>query len=97
MIWVILAIIASFIVGFLIAAEIGRIIYNRKMEEIQRIADTIPEGIRHFDKTHFAAYTIGERKFIYCPVGNICSWSPGDYDHKWCHYCGKYFEDIAKS
>ena len=53
--------------------------------------------IKHFDRTHFTAETIGKRKFVYCPVGNIVSWSEGDYDHKWCHYCHKYFEEIARS
>ena len=53
--------------------------------------------IKHFDKTHFTAVTIGGRKFLYCPVGNICSWSEGDYDNKWCHYCNKYFEEIKRS
>ncbi len=48
----------------------------------------------HFDKTHFKAITANDRKFVYCPVGNICSWNPGDYDNGWCHYCGKYFKEI---
>ncbi len=53
--------------------------------------------IKHFDRTHFTAVTIGGRKFVYCPVGNIVSWSEGDYDHKWCEWCKKGFEEIAKS
>ena len=52
--------------------------------------------IKHFDKTHFTAVTIGGRKFLYCPVGNICSWSEGDYDHKWCEWCKKHFEEIQR-
>lgn len=64
----------------------------------RQIADPMPsENIKHFDRTHFTAVTIGERKFLYCPVGNICSWSIGDHDHKYCHYCGKFFEEIARS
>lgn len=51
----------------------------------------------HFDMTHFTAVTIGGRKFLYCPVGNICSWSEGDYDHKWCHYCKKWFNEIENA
>ncbi len=51
--------------------------------------------IKHFDKTHFRATTIGDRKFTYCPVGNICSWSEGDYDNKLCHWCKKYFNEIG--
>lgn len=53
--------------------------------------------IKHFDRTHFTGVTIGDRKFVYCPVGNIVSWSEGDYEHKWCHYCKKGFEEIARS
>lgn len=55
----------------------------------------IMEVPKHFDLTHFKAITIGGRKFVYCPVGNICSWSEGDYDHQWCHFCGKFFAEIA--
>lgn len=50
--------------------------------------------ILHFDKTHFTALTIGGRKFVYCPVGNICSWSKRDYDDKWCEWCMKFFSEI---
>lgn len=57
----------------------------------------VVDEILHFDKTHFTAVTIGGRKFLYCPVGNIVSWSEGDHDNKWCHYCKKYFEEIARS
>lgn len=52
------------------------------------------DSIKHFDATHFTAVTIGGRKFLYCPVGNICSWSEGDYDHKWCEWCKKGFEEL---
>ena len=55
------------------------------------------DAIKHFDRTHFTAETIGGRKFVYCPNGNIVSWSEGDHENKWCHYCKKYFEEIAKS
>ncbi len=51
--------------------------------------------IKHFDKTHFRAVTAQGRKFVYCPVGNICSWSDGDWQHKWCHWCKKYFNEIG--
>lgn len=53
--------------------------------------------IKHFDETHFTAVTIGGRKFVYCPVGKICSWHPGDYDNKWCHWCKKFFSEIANA
>lgn len=32
------------------------------------------------------------QKFVFCPVGNIVSWSGGDYDHRWCHWCKQGFE-----
>lgn len=51
----------------------------------------------HFAKTHFKAVTVDGRKFVYCSAGNICSWSEGDYDHGWCHYCKKWFTEIADS
>lgn len=43
---------------------------------------------------HFKAKTADGRRFVYCPIGNICSWAPVDYDHEWCHWCGKYFSEI---
>lgn len=49
---------------------------------------------KHFDLTHFKAITRAGRKFVYCPVGNICSWSIGDYDHEWCEWCKKHFNEI---
>lgn len=51
----------------------------------------------HFPKTHFTGVTIDGQKFVYCPAGNICSWSEGDYDHKWCHYCKHWFSEIESS
>ena len=49
--------------------------------------------IKHFEHIHFAAVTSDQRKFVYCPVGNIVSWSEGDHDNKWCHWCKEYFEN----
>lgn len=49
---------------------------------------------RHFDLTHFIGTTIGGRVFLYCPVGNICSWSQGDVEHKYCAWCKKGFEEL---
>lgn len=48
----------------------------------------------HFPDKHFTGFTIDQKPFVYCPVGNICSWSVEDYAHKWCHYCGMYFAEI---
>lgn len=96
MIWVIVgAVIVAFILGFALAMEIGRVIYNRKMDDIQDVAANLDTKIKHFDKAHFTGVTVQGRKFVYCPVGSICSWSEGDYDHKWCHWCKKYFSEIG--
>lgn len=60
------------------------------------VAPPTPESIKHFDLTHFTATTIGGRVFLYCPVGNICSWSQGDVQHKWCEWCKKDFAEIRR-
>lgn len=49
---------------------------------------------KHWDATHFTATTIGGRVFLYCPVGNICSWSAGDVEHKYCAWCEKFFSEL---
>lgn len=51
---------------------------------------------RHFDDVHFRGITVDGRKFVYCPVGNICSWSVGDHKNSWCHWCKLYFNEIGK-
>ena len=52
--------------------------------------------VRHWPKdTHFRGITSADRKFVFCPVSRICSWSPGDYDHEWCHACQIFFSDHA--
>jgi hypothetical protein len=35
------------------------------------------------------------RKFIYCPIGALLSWSEGDYDHSYCPWCHEYFEALV--
>lgn len=57
-------------------------------------AETWSTAPLHFTDQHFTAVTIKGRKFLYCPVDNICSWSEGDYDNKWCHACKKFFEEL---
>lgn len=70
--------------------------YTLDIEEfIKKLIDEGRDGkIKHFDRAHFKAITGAGRKFVYCPVGNICSWSEGDYDHAWCHWCKEYFDKI---
>lgn len=70
---------------------------NTAKRVLQAYVEQTNGYIKHFDKTHFRGLTIGARKFVYCPVGNICSWSEGDYDNSYCHYCGKYFEEISNA
>lgn len=36
------------------------------------------------------------QKFVWCPVGYILSWHPGDHDHLWCPWCKKFFTEIDK-
>lgn len=67
---------------------------NTAKRVLQAYLDQDTDYIKHFDKTHFRAITIGGRKFVYCPVGNICSWSDGDVKNKWCEWCKKYFDEI---
>jgi len=69
--------------------------FKRKQPEVTHTIHYM-EKPKHWDLTHFTAVTIGGRKFLYCPVGNICSWSEGDHDNKWCHWCKKYFSEINK-
>lgn len=52
------------------------------------------EYVKHFQRTHYRAITIDGKKFLYCPIGNICSWSEGDFKNKWCHFCKKTFSEI---
>lgn len=49
----------------------------------------------HWESTHFTGVTLAGQKFLYCPIGNIVSWSEGDHDHKWCEWCKKSFEELA--
>lgn len=51
-------------------------------------------AIGHWPKdVHFRGETEKGEKIVYCPVGRIVSWSPGDYDHRWCHYCQEFFSE----
>ena len=70
--------------------------YSTAVQVLRAYVDKYDGYIKHFDKTHFTAVTIGGRKFLYCPLGNIVTWSEGDYDIKWWEYCKKHFEEIAK-
>lgn len=42
---------------------------------------------------HFRGENRKGEKFVYCPVSLIVSWSPGDYEHQWCHACQLFFSN----
>jgi len=43
---------------------------------------------------HFKGILNDGRKFVYCPIGFICSWLEGDYDNEYCPWCKKYFHEL---
>jgi hypothetical protein len=69
---------------------------NTPVRQVIRPA-IIMEVPAHWDATHFRATTAAGRKFVYCPVGNICSWSVGDYDHHYCPWCKSFFGDLEQA
>lgn len=52
--------------------------------------------VKHFENVHYRGITINGKKFSYCPVGVICSWSEGDFKNKWCHFCKKYYSELKE-
>lgn len=34
--------------------------------------------------------------YVWCPVGEIASYSKGDIDHGWCEWCKKFFGDVDR-
>lgn len=67
---------------------------NTAHKVLQEFALQTDGYIKHFEKVHFTGVTKKGKKFVYCPVGNIVSWSEGDYDHKYCAYEHKMFEEL---
>lgn len=51
------------------------------------------EGLLH---QHARGVMADGRKFVWCPIGYILSWHPGDYDHQWCHWCQLYFSNLPE-
>mgnify|MGYP000470501394 CR=1 FL=1 len=45
---------------------------------------------------HFRGELADGQKFVFCPIGYIVSWHPGDYDHGYCHWCQKLFVDLTQ-
>lgn len=69
-----------------------------KLEQIEKEYGTrprIPAG--HGEpllEQHWRGELADGQKFVYCPVGFICSWLKDDYEHKWCPWCKEYYEEI---
>lgn len=40
---------------------------------------------------HFRGELNDGQKFVYCPIGFICSWHPKDYENKYCAWCREFF------
>lgn len=78
----------SFILGALIGAAI--VIWFK----IGVKPEPPPRHGEELRRQHYRGQLRGDKKFVYCPVGHIVSWSPGDYDNKWCHWCKIYYEPI---
>lgn len=65
--------------------------------EVERVRKS-HRPIRHgqFLDRHFRGEDKDGSKFVYCPIGRIASWSAGDYDHRYCPYCGIFYETGVK-
>lgn len=74
----------------LYSPHMNKHIWLKRKEPIPAAAD-----IRHFTDEHFKGITASGKKFVYCPVGMICSWHPDDHDKGWCHFCKVFFMGIA--
>lgn len=67
-----------------------------RLEEIEnqygkRIRIPMAHG-EPIQEQHFLGIQEDGTKFIYCPIGFIISWSAGDYDHRWCEWCKRSFQ-----
>jgi hypothetical protein len=65
----------------------------RKFETKNLVVPKTHNTYRYLLHTHFRGRTRDGKKFVYCPVSLLVSWSAGDYDHEWCHACKLYFSD----
>jgi hypothetical protein len=45
---------------------------------------------------HAVVYPAKGQEYVYCPIGQINSYSIGDIEHKWCHWCHKFFGEVEK-
>lgn len=68
------------------------------LEEVEKQYGTRPRiPIGHGEpllQEHAKGELADGRKFVWCPVGFILSWSPGDYENDWCHWCKIYFTEV---
>lgn len=68
---------------------------HSSLEEIEEEYGTRPRIPMGHGETLLHIHALGETadgmKFVWCPRGYIVSWSPGDFDNRWCHWCKEYF------
>lgn len=87
-------------IGYLWAVFVGAILTNVRyyfvIRSFNRRYFIVPKThnlYRYLLSTHFKGQTRDGQKFVFCPVSLRTSWSPGDYDHEWCHACQLFFSD----
>jgi len=47
---------------------------------------------KHMLAQHIFGINEKGEKFVYCPKTLLTSWSPNDYDQRWCHACCEYIK-----
>jgi hypothetical protein len=75
------------------------ILASRLLAAFRRTHYIVPKDhrtYRHLLARHFRGHTDSGEAFVYCPAGNIVSWSPADYEHSYCGYCQAFFEDLRR-
>lgn len=46
--------------------------------------------------SHFRGETAKGKRFVFCPLGNIVSWHPKDYEMSYCAWCHKSFAELLR-
>lgn len=79
---------------FLLAMTLGSMLTDiRYYFLMKKNRHKITSKPRHYKHTHSRGETTNGDVYVYCPVGNIFSWSHGDYTNKWCHFCKLFFSE----
>lgn len=86
------------------AAVVGALLANlrywqllRKFRSDNYVMPKSYNTYKYLLSTHFKGQTREGKKFVYCPVERIVSWSSGDHDHEWCHACQMFFSQKVES